>query len=663
MNKVWCCTTVFLKINYSYNFEKNSYNRKNYSYNVVSCTEEGDTFLYIFAGEFWKNRKQFVYLHSIAQWVALVDLILCIPMRAHPDSVSSVLCRLLPALCLLALLCSCREVSYPPLLVQADSAYMRGDYEQADSLLAYYDSVEKTFSGSSRAYRSLLDLERKYVNELLTFDDFAVTDSLNCYYENIGDIDKNGKALLFLGEIFHVSGDYPHSNQCYMHAAQLAKACDNLVLQGWICHEQGDLYFEQGMYKECIPYFHRYYKISKICRDTLRMALAAFRMGKVYTIQNDVDSTLYYYGLSKDLGYRLGRIGQIVNPAQYQIADIYIQIGEFGKAAEIMSRDSLNMVNWAYWHAGQNHIDSAVFYFQEAFCSRDIYAQAEFLRVLSELEKKRGNVERALSYYEKLIKAEDSIKAMSQAEETKRVEAQYNYSMIEQERNEIAVGKLRSERFFLSIFIVFLVLLTLACYKINKIQQQKKVILERERLMKLEEERKYRQSIQQIENNRLRLAELENQLAIARQHDDIRQMGRLQIDTEILQLENKNIEAIHRRSELLLKEFQNSDLYVRIRLNAGNDRFRISEEDWVTLGKRIDEVYFQFTKRLLNFCKMSTDEMRVCYLLKIGISPANIAVVMNKTRSGVTMLRKRLYKKITQKEGSPKQLDDFISSF
>lgn len=74
MNKVWCCTTVFLKINYSYNFEKNSYNRKNYSYNFVSCTEEGDTFLYIFAGEFWKNRKQFVYLHSIAQWVALVDL-------------------------------------------------------------------------------------------------------------------------------------------------------------------------------------------------------------------------------------------------------------------------------------------------------------------------------------------------------------------------------------------------------------------------------------------------------------------------------------------------------------------------------------------------------------------------------------------------------------
>ena len=567
-------------------------------------------------------------------------------------------------LSLSALLSSCVDhASAPPLLVQADSAYMRGDYQRADSLLAYYDSVERKQSEKSCAYRSLLDLERKYVNELLTVDDFAVTDSLNRYYEHIGDADKNIKALLFLGEIYHVSGNYPHSVRCYMRAAQLSKTCDDLVLQGWICHEQGDLCFEQGMYKECMPYFHRYYKISEICCDTLRMALAAFRMGKVYTIQNNVDSTLYFYELSKDLGYKLKRIDQIVTPAQYQIADIYIQIGEFGKAAEIMPHDSLNTVNWAYWHAGQNHVDSAIFYFKEAYGSRDIYARAEFLRAMSKLEKARGNIEQALIYSEKLIDVEDSIKVMSQVESTKRIEAQYNYSMIEQERNEIAVGKLRLEKFLLSFFVIVLVLLSLAYFKINRIQQQKDAILERERLMKMEEERKYRQSIQQIENNRLKLADLEKQLAIARQHDDIKQMGRLQMDTEILQLENKNIEATHCRNELLLKEFQNSDLYLRIKLNAGNNGFHISEAEWLTLGRQIDEVYFQFTNRLLNFCKISSEEIRVCYLLKIGMTPANIAVAMNKTKSGIAMLRKRLYKKLTQKEGSPKQLDDFILNF
>ena len=567
-------------------------------------------------------------------------------------------------LSLSALLSSCVDhASAPPLLVQADSAYMRGDYQRADSLLAYYDSVERKQSEKSCAYRSLLDLERKYVNELLTVDDFAVTDSLNRYYEHIGDTDKNIKALLFLGEIYHVSGNYPHSVRCYMRAAQLSKTCDDLVLQGWICHEQGDLCFEQGMYKECMPYFHRYYKISEICCDTLRMALAAFRMGKVYTIQNNVDSTLYFYELSKDLGYKLKRIDQIVTPAQYQIADIYIQIGEFGKAAEIMPHDSLNTVNWAYWHAGQNHVDSAIFYFKEAYDGRGIYARAEFLRALSELEKKRGNLEQALSYSEKLIEVEDSIKIMSQAEETKRIEAQYNYSLVEQERNEMAVGKLRSERSFLCLLVVSLILLGLAYYEVKKMRQQREAILERERLMKLEEERKYRQSIQQLEANRLKLADLENQLAIARQHDDIKRMGRLQMDTEVLQLENKNIEAAQRRNLLLLEDFKNSELYIRIKLNAGNSNFRISEEDWMTLGKSIDEIYFQFTKRLLNFCKMSTEEIRVCYLLKIGMTPANIAVAMNKTKSGIAMLRKRLYKKLTQKEGSPKQLDDFISSF
>ena len=567
-------------------------------------------------------------------------------------------------LSLSALLSSCADhASVPSLLVQADSAYMRGDYQRADSLLDYYDIVKGNPSGYSYAYRSLLDLERKYVNELLTFDDYAVADSLNHYYESIGDVNKNSKTLLFLGEIYHVCGDYPHSIQCYMNAAQMVETCDNLVLKGWICHEQGDLYFEQGMYNECTSYYRKYFEVSQVSRDTLRMALAAFRMGKVYTIQNSVDSALYFYELSKDLGYKLNRIDQIVTPAQYQIADIYIQIGEYGKAAEIMPHDSLNMVNWAYWHAGQNHIDSAIFYFKEAYDGRGIYARAEFLRALSELEKKRGNLEQALSYSEKLIEVEDSIKIMSQAEETKRIEAQYNYSLVEQERNEMAVGKLRSERSFLCLLVVSLILLGLAYYEVKKMRQQREAILERERLMKLEEERKYRQSIQQLEANRLKLADLENQLAIARQHDDIKRMGRLQMDTEVLQLENKNIEAAQRRNLLLLEDFKNSELYIRIKLNAGNSNFRISEEDWMTLGKSIDEIYFQFTKRLLNFCKMSTEEIRVCYLLKIGMTPANIAVAMNKTKSGIAMLRKRLYKKLTQKEGSPKQLDDFISSF
>lgn len=43
---------------------------------------------------------------------------------------------ILLVLSLSAMLSSCADyASVPPLLVQADSAYMRGDYEQADSLL------------------------------------------------------------------------------------------------------------------------------------------------------------------------------------------------------------------------------------------------------------------------------------------------------------------------------------------------------------------------------------------------------------------------------------------------------------------------------------------------------------------------------------------------
>ena len=50
-------------------------------------------------------------------------------------------------LLLVGTLCSC-DGSYPRELTQADSLLLRGDYQQADSLLAVYDARQKWISGS-----------------------------------------------------------------------------------------------------------------------------------------------------------------------------------------------------------------------------------------------------------------------------------------------------------------------------------------------------------------------------------------------------------------------------------------------------------------------------------------------------------------------------------
>jgi hypothetical protein len=135
------------------------------------------------------------------------------------------------------------------------------------------------------------------------------------------------------------------------------------------------------------------------------------------------------------------------------------------------------------------------------------------------------------------------------------------------------------------------------------------------------------------------------------------------LDTELLAKENQSIEATQRRHEYLIGELRKSPLYIQIKLHAGEENFHLSEADWDHLGKAIDETYNHFTSRLLTLVKLSEVELKTCYLLKIGISPAAIAIMLFKSKTAITMLRQRLYEKITHQGGSARQLDDFILTF
>ena len=77
----------------------------------------------------------------------------------------------------------------------------------------------------------------------------------------------------------------------------------------------------------------------------------------------------------------------------------------------------------------------------------------------------------------------------------------------------------------------------------------------------------------------------------------------------------------------------------------------------------VDEAYNQFTTRLLELYPMKTIEIQVCVLIKIGLSPAQIAFITIRSRQAISSIRKRLYSKVMGKDGTPEQWDIFISTF
>ena len=101
-----------------------------------------------------------------------------------------------------------------------------------------------------------------------------------------------------------------------------------------------------------------------------------------------------------------------------------------------------------------------------------------------------------------------------------------------------------------------------------------------------------------------------------------------------------------------------------IKTNARNPAFKLNTAQWEGLKEEIDASLNGFTERLLCLNpKLNDGEIHVCYLLKLGITPTDMAHIMVCQINTVSTIRKRLYKKIHGVNGTPGQLDRFIDTF
>lgn len=556
------------------------------------------------------------------------------------------------------------EPVYPPLLVEADSAFRQGDYAQADSLLSVYDQASPPHKRGILRYRQLLALESKFLHGHSSVDDLLLADTLHNYFK-VRSHEKNAKALAIIGDIYQVGADYPSALSYYLKAEEEAeKDYPSLLwLQGIIFRMKGDIYFYQRMFDEMIPNYQTSYNFTIATKDTLRMAYAAIRMGKVSTYLHNIDSIIYYYQKAIELGSSLEQAELIVPTSRCELADMYLQTEEFEKAAAIMPHDSLNTVNWAYWHYQQNHVDSAIYYFQKALYKDNDYADAEFLNILADLEMKKGNVSLANTYLSKCNEAKDSFIVNSQKEATQRTEAQFNLNTTKKllERSEL---RSRYWEWGLGIVVILAILASIyARFEWKRQQREKEITIAREQQLRQEETRQHRQSLQQIEENNQRISELERQLEEVRQQGKQSQVKQLELDTEQLRTANANIKANNERKEHLLQEFQETDLFKRIRLNSGRQDFRLHDEEWEELVHWIDKIYDNFTDRLLALTPMNITEKRICYLVKIGLKPVQIALILCISSTAISMSRSRLYNKIFHEKGSAKDFNEFILRF
>ena len=560
-------------------------------------------------------------------------------------------------------LCSCKsKTEYPQELVMADSAYMQGNYILADALLEAHLNHFRTGDKETAMYTLLVEQEKECMHGNLQ-GNYLLIDSLCRYYHHSGFGEKYAKAINFKGIFYLLNKNYPGAIDCFLEAQKIVGSIGgNSRLECIIARNLGDVYFDQRMLNDCIPYYRRYYQLAVSNNDTLRMAYGARCMGRVCSILNDVDSVIFYYKQSIALGEKVPQRDNIVPFTKDRLCDIYIQTEQFDKALELMPRDSLNDANWAYWHYGQHNLDSAAYYFQKTLGRYKWWGEVETLRILAEIEEQQGDLRASLGYYRRLAEAEDSLMVQQRAEETMRTEAQFNYTGIQQERDRLEHhnASLRQQNTLLGVVAVASVAVILLLWMTYR--QRRRTVRERLERLEMEREEQARQSSLQQEENRRQLDALQQQLDEARRQDDAARAERLQMEAEVLATENENIEARQRRKEALLKELKQTPLYQRLKAPAQEGDHHMSEADWQELSTRLDEIY-ELGPRLLGLACLSETELRICYLLKLDVATTDIADILCRSKSAVSMAKQRMVMKLTGRRGKADMLDELIVGF
>jgi hypothetical protein len=181
--------------------------------------------------------------------------------------------------------------------------------------------------------------------------------------------------------------------------------------------------------------------------------------------------------------------------------------------------------------------------------------------------------------------------------------------------------------------------------------------LEKIRRMKEEQEAS---SSQRIAYNKERILELENLL---QKIGDENSMLKLELEEKKAHLDYTNKVAMieSEKREQAETVIFGSDVYLRMQ-NSLNEGRMMDETDWQALSDLVNRVYSGFTEKLYELYNLSSQDYRVSLLIKVRVSPKDIATLTAHSKESVASTRSRLYTKVFGKKGSTKDWDDFILS-
>ena len=109
------------------------------------------------------------------------------------------------------------------------------------------------------------------------------------------------------------------------------------------------------------------------------------------------------------------------------------------------------------------------------------------------------------------------------------------------------------------------------------------------------------------------------------------------------------------------RQFYDADVNLLLTTHIADDKV-LKPSEWKMVESRLLESFPDFREKLFSLYNLSETEYRICMLIKLGISPTNIAKLTATGKSSVSQSRLRMQQKVFNGEGTAQDWDNFIMS-
>ena len=566
-------------------------------------------------------------------------------------------------------ICACTNKPYPQSLRVADSLI----HNNPDSAVILLEELKRSMAFEPQATQMYYQLQTIKAKDkaYITHTSDSLIKTVVKYYEERKDRERLPETYYYAGRVYRDLGDAPQALEYLQKAIESTKDCTDYRLISRIYSQTGTLYLYQDTYDQALEVFRKAYQYCLSDKDSIGMVYSLRDIGRTFTTLNCADSALYYYKGALNYAEQIHN-NHLVGVVQAELSGLYIQLEMYPEAFTAIqcSNKYIKGHNIAPFYAiladyyyYTNQLDSATFYYTQTASFDDLYQKQGSYKGLGNIARKKGQYKEAMEYFDKYLICTDSIKDITNTETIRKMQSLYNYQLKEKENSKLQhqAANYKLWNILLIFSLLSLVFLFIAYHQFRKKKEQQQLV-KQERIKQIQKER-YAQSNTYLEKNKEQIKEVELSLHKAEIEKDQLRQDLLKAQKSLIEKTNEQITAtqrVQKQSELALKH---SDIYKKFHFAVQGSDEKIGNDDWKELMCAVDEAYNQFTTRLLELYPMKTIEIQVCVLIKIGLSPAQIAFITIRSRQAISSIRKRLYSKVMGKDGTPEQWDIFISTF